>query len=74
MPNRKVYFALQISAHKYMEYYSGEVRDVVAVASDGRRIRFPANLLRPFVGQDGIHGEFVIEFNDDNKFVAINKL
>ncbi len=74
MSNRKAHFALHISAHQYMEYYSGAVRDVVTVASDGRTIRFPANLLRAFVSQDGIHGEFVIEFDDDNKFVAINKL
>ncbi len=73
MSNRKVHFVLHISADKYMEVYTGTVRDVVTVASDGRKIRFPANLLRPFVGLDGIHGEFVIEFDDNNKFVAINK-
>ncbi len=74
MPNRKIHFVLQVSAQQYMEYYSGTVRDVITVACDGRTIRFPANLLRPFVAQDGIHGEFVIEFDRDNKFVAINKL
>jgi len=74
MPHQKIHFVLQISAHQYMEYYSGAVRDVVTVASDGRRLRFPANLLRPFVAQDGIQGEFVIEFDDSHKLVAINKL
>ncbi|HHJ81103.1 MAG TPA: DUF2835 family protein [Candidatus Tenderia electrophaga] len=74
MPQQKIHFVLQISAHQYMEYYSGAVRDVVTVARDGRTLRFPANLLRPFVAQDGIQGEFVIEFDDNNKFVAINRL
>ncbi len=74
MANRKIHFVLHISAHKYLEYYSGTVRDVVTVASDGRTVRFSAKLLRSFVSQDGIHGEFVIEFDADNKFVAINKL
>jgi len=74
MANRKVYFLLHISAHKYQEYYSGAVREVVAIASDGRTVRFPANILRPFVSQDGIHGEFAIEFDGNNKLVAIHKL
>lgn len=74
MSNRKVYFTLHISAHEYLEYYSGAARNVATVAHDGRTIKFPANILRPFVAQDGIHGQFVIEFDADNKFVAINKL
>ena len=74
MSNRKLHFALRISAHDYQKFYSGAVRDVVTVSRDGRKVRFPANILRPFVGQDGIQGEFVIEFDDNNKFVAIHKL
>lgn len=74
MASRKVHFTLHISAHEYLEFYSGAARNVATVAHDGRTIKFPANILRPFVTQDGIHGEFVIEFDESNKFVAINKL
>ena len=74
MANRNVHFVLHIPAHDYLNYYSGVAREVVTVASDGRKIRFPANILRPFVTQDGIHGEFMIEFDEANKFVAIHKV
>lgn len=74
MVARKVRFTLHIPAHEYQQYYSGSARDVIVTASDGRNIQFPANILRSFVGHDGIHGEFVIEFDDNNKFIAINKL
>ncbi len=74
MSAHKVHIVLHISTHEYQEYYSGVARNVAATASDGRSIKFPANILRPFISHDGIHGEFVIEFDDNNKFVAINKL
>lgn len=74
MSTRKVHIVLHISAHEYQDYYSGAARNVAVTARDGRSIKFPANILRPFISHDGIHGEFVIEFDDDNKFVAINKL
>ncbi len=73
MNARKVRFTLHISAHEYQQYYSGSVRNVVVSANDGRIIQFPANILRPFISHDGIHGEFVIEFDDSNKFVSIKK-
>jgi hypothetical protein len=74
MSTYKVHFVLHISAHEYQDYYSGTARNVAVTARDGRAIKFPANILRPFISHDGIHGEFVIEFDDNNKFVAINKL
>ena len=74
MAKRVVRVVLHIPAHEYQEFYSGTARHVAATASDGRTIRFPANILRPFINHDGIHGEFVIEFDDNNKFVAINRI
>ena len=65
---------LSISSDKYLAYYQGAADTVVTRAMDGRRVKFPARVLRSFLTHDGIHGEFVIEFNDRHKFVGIRKL
>lgn len=74
MATRSLHVILHISAAEYLEYYSGAARHVAATASNGLSVKFPANILRPFITHDGIHGEFVIEFDDSNKFIAINKI
>lgn len=72
MPN--VYVSLHIPNHRYLSYYQGTADTVLALASDGRRVRFPARVLRPFLTHDGIHGNFLIRFDDQHKFVSIEKL
>lgn len=71
---REVTINLAISAQDYLAHYQGAVREVVAPSSDGRNIRFPSTILQPFVGHGGIHGRFVISFDDENKFQGIRKI
>ena len=65
---------LHISSHHYLAYYKGTADSVVAMSLDGRKVRFPARVLRPFLTHDGIDGTFLIRFDDRNKFVGIEKL
>lgn len=65
---------LVISAEEFQRLYQGAVRDVLATASDGRRVRFPAMILRPFVTREGIRGRFEIVFDDNNRFQTVNRL
>lgn len=65
---------LQILAEEYQRLYQGSVRDVVARSCDGRRIRFPALILRPYVTHTGIQGRFRILFDDNNRFNTIEKI
>lgn len=69
-----VHVSLSISSHEYLAYYAGAADTVLAKSPDGRRIRFPARVLRPFLTHQGIHGNFRIQFNHRNKFVAIDQL
>lgn len=65
---------LVITPEEYQRMYAGIAKHVSARSVDGRRVQFPANILRPFVTRDGIRGRFVIRFSDDNRFEAIEKL
>jgi len=67
-------FRLDISPESYLAYYQGAARSVIATGRDGRRIQFPADRLRPFVTHDGVRGEFELEFDANNKFVAMRRV
>jgi hypothetical protein len=70
----KVTVELNISSEDYLAYYQGMAKSVIATDMQGKRVRFPSNILRPFVTHNGIHGTFEILFDDDNKFLKIQKI
>ncbi len=72
--SQKTRFSLNISSDQYLAYYQRTVNDVSVVASDGRRIQFPANLLQKFVTHEGIQGVFEMEFDDQHKLIEMRKL
>lgn len=72
MPELRV--PLTIPADEYEQYYRGAAKVVIATSSDGRRVQFPANVLRPFLTHSGIHGEFILVFDHNFKFVAIHRV
>ncbi|WP_432695790.1 DUF2835 domain-containing protein [Marinobacterium sp. YM272] len=65
---------LDISDEEYLRLYRGEVRDVVARARDGRRVRFPAASLTRFVTRQGIQGSFRIRYSSEGKLQDISRL
>ncbi|MES2675117.1 MAG: DUF2835 domain-containing protein [Pseudomonadota bacterium] len=71
---QSIVMQLQISPDEFQRLYEGTVKEVSARSIDGRRVRFPANVLRPFVTHIGISGLFRIQFSDDNRFQRIEKI
>ncbi|MEK7321836.1 MAG: DUF2835 domain-containing protein [Pseudomonadota bacterium] len=71
---RRVRFSLRISPDLYLSYYQGVARAVVVKSFDGRTIQFPANVLQQFVTHDGVNGVFEMDFDANNKFVAIRRV
>ena len=69
----RVRVILSISKDVLLSYYEGAAQAVVVKSEDGRSIQFPANILRPFVTNNGVHGIFEIEFDENNKFIAIQR-
>jgi len=67
-------FALAISAEDYIRYYRGSARHVVVKTDQGKTLKFPANLLQKHVTHDGIHGRFQLEFDQNNKVKALQKI
>ncbi|MGB0466560.1 MAG: DUF2835 domain-containing protein [Pontibacterium sp.] len=70
----KIVFDLSLSSDEYLRVYQGSARDVVTRALDGRRVRFPAHVLKPFLLHTGIYGRFCIRFDASGRFQGIDKL
>lgn len=60
-------FHLRISAEQYLDYYRGAVRHVLARCATGQTVQFPAGLLQPFVTAEGIHGNFALTCDENNR-------
>ena len=67
-------FCLGISAEDYLDYYRGNVRHVIARCASGQTVQFPASLLRRFVTNEGIHGDFVLTCDENHKCVELHRL
>lgn len=72
--HQRLHVVLKISSYRLMEYYEGAVDSVVAKTTDGRTIKFPANILRSVVQSDGVYGTFELVFDKNNKFVSISRV
>lgn len=71
---QRIVVHLAISPEQYQVYYSGQIRQVVASTSDGRTVRFPANILQKVISHEGIYGWFAIEFDHQGRFVQIYRV
>ncbi len=71
---RQVRFTLRIPAEEMLRYYRGKAASVSVMAEDGRRLRFPAETLRPFVTREGISGRFVLRFDERNRLQGIDRI
>lgn len=67
-------FSLALSARDFQRFYAGTARQVEVTAHDGRRVRFPAEHLRPFVTHAGVSGEFVITFDAQHRFRSLQRV
>ena len=72
--NQYIVADIFISAEEMLKLYEGAAKNASVVARDGRRIEFPAHILRPFVTREGVSGSFAIYFDRDRKFQRIDRL
>ncbi len=64
---------LHISKSEMLKYYSG-TKIVKARSTDGRRVQFPVNILHQFISHEGVHGEFILKYDDNFKFKDIQRI
>jgi len=72
--NQLIRFSLQLSYDQYLQVYQGAAKNISVVATDGRRIAFPARNVQSFLTRKGINGYFEMELTAENKFICIKKI
>ena len=65
---------INISSDEFKKMYEGSANMVSCVARDGRRIKFPAKILQPYLTHSGISGSFLISFDANMKFQSVDRL
>ncbi|MBK8187694.1 MAG: DUF2835 domain-containing protein [Cellvibrio sp.] len=65
---------LAIPADEFVRIYQGSAKVVIAQSIEGKQVKFPADILRPYVLHQGIYGQFKIHFDELHKFKSIEKL
>ncbi len=67
-------FTLHLTADEYLQFYEGVAKAIQVRSRCGKTIQFPAEKMREFVLQDGVHGTFIIQLDEQNKFLSIKQL
>jgi hypothetical protein len=70
----RITFTLNISSDDYLHYYRGAAAWIRIVADNGQTLKLPAGNFRKFLTHNGIHGRFMIEFDENYKLVNLTKL
>lgn len=68
-----ILISLNISPDALLRYYQGEAQLVLATAQDGRKVQFPAHVLRAHVRHDGVIGDFLLVYDEQNRFVTLQR-
>lgn len=71
---RRYVVDLAIPTAELLRYYRGTAGAVAAWDQYGRRVRFPASALRPYVTPGGVHGRFALTVDAANRLTAIDPL
>lgn len=69
-----VEFYLSISSEEYLKYYRGQVKWVAVTATNGLKVRFPVNLLNPYITRSGVKGRFILKYLTCGKAVSLDKI
>ena len=67
-------FHVQLGVPDVLSYYQGKARHVRTLDQNGMVLQLPLAKLQPFITPDGIHGDFLLVCDSENKFVSIDRI
>lgn len=70
---QSIELSLHISSERFLNFYRGAAQTILARAKDGRSVSFPCRLVQPYLQHDGIHGEFVLELDANNRCIQMRR-
>ncbi|PYE34332.1 uncharacterized protein DUF2835 [Idiomarina fontislapidosi] len=68
-------FSISMSYQEFIDiYYGGGAQHLVVRSDTNVRIAIPAGRMVPFVDSTGVSGRFIIQLDDNNKFVSLKRI
>lgn len=65
---------IAIPAERLQAVYRGQANRVLLRSRDGQRVNLAAHHLRPFIGHNGVHGSFILEFDEQGALLSLRRL
>jgi hypothetical protein len=69
----KYYFYISMTAMEFLPYYQGKAQTIVVTSTQGLRLQFPAQHMRPYLKSDGINGYFCLQ-TENKKFLSVTEI
>ena len=66
-------FTVHLSAEKIERIYQGQARYILVYTDEGTSLQLPAGNFQSYVTDKGINGRFVVETDDNNKLIRMQK-
>ena len=67
-------FNLSLSVEKTRSIYQGQVKYILVYTDQGLKIQLPAERFRTHVSEQGIHGRFRAETDDNNRLTRLVRI
>ncbi len=67
-------FSLHLSSDEYQSFYRGVAKNIIVRSDQGVNVQFPASAVRSFVTANGVHGNFVITMDNNNKLISVQQI
>lgn len=67
-------FGLSLSRDEILLMYQGHARRLVVRSDQGLTLELGLDKIRPFVGQSGVHGRFLLKTGDDHRFIGLERI
>ncbi len=74
MNNQILNFSLNIPQSKILLYYKGNAKNLIVTLSNGKRVQLPLINFREFISEQGLHGDFEVEFTSEFKLISLNRV
>lgn len=71
---KSIQFRLTLPAEQCKQYYRGQVSQISTISLCNQRLQLPFNTVKPFLTATGIYGLFEMHFDQNNKFISVNKI
>ncbi len=67
-------FNVSVDAERMLAMYRGDVRYLLVYSTAGLKLQLPLSNFRPYVDEQGLHGRFRVEVDQNNKIQTLQKL